>query len=184
MPFNDSIKLISENIDTSVEPDITVKNGDFFAALHLLMKNKHHITNDGRTSIDNGHKCSMKSDSGGEMESCRSSDSETIHEPSSLIKRGRSLHSKSTKRNSISSEDSTGRSKSTLNEDVLYRKTLEQLTDQLAEKDTELVRSKMECQRLNQLVTGPRSKSEEGVKERSNYDQHRKRNLELEKEVD
>ena len=189
MPFNESIKLIKENNstvcnDNSVEPDITVRNGDFFAALHLLMKHKHHITNDNRTSIDNGHKCSMKSDSGGEMESCRSSDSETIHEPSSLIKRGRPLHSKSAQRSSISSEDSTGRSKLGFDGDMSFHKTLDQLTDQLAERDTELLRTKMECQRLNQLVIKTRSKSEDINDEGSKYNQHRKRNLELEKEVD
>ena len=189
MPFNDNIKLIHENNgnsynDNYVEPDITVRNGDFFAALHLLMKNKHHINNEGRTSIDNGHKCSMKSDSGGEMESCRSSDSETIHEPSSLIKRGRPLHSKSAQRSSISSEDSTGRSKLGFDGDMSFHKTLDQLTDQLAERDTELLRTKMECQRLNQLVIKTRSKSEDTNDEGSKYNQHRKRNLELEKEVD
>ena len=52
----------------------------------------------------------MKSDSGGEMESCRSSDSETLHElPSSAFgKREMSINKHSVQRNSISSDDSAG----------------------------------------------------------------------------
>ena len=52
----------------------------------------------------------MKSDSGGEMESCRSSDSETLNEITSppVGTRERTLTNPPNQRHSISSEDSAG----------------------------------------------------------------------------
>ena len=42
---------------TSEHQDITVKNGDFFAALHMLMKNKHsYLRNGGNKQQDDSHK--------------------------------------------------------------------------------------------------------------------------------
>ena len=57
--------------------------------------------------------------------------------------------------------------------------SLEVLTEQLAERDTELLRIRLECQRLNKLVKSTQTKGDYGQ-----YQQHKRRNMELEKEVD
>ena len=46
-----------ENTTGGEHQDITVKNGDFFAALHMLMKNKHnYLRNGGSQQQDDNHK--------------------------------------------------------------------------------------------------------------------------------
>ena len=46
-----------ENTPGGEQQDITVKNGDFFAALHMLMKNKHsYLSNGGSQQKDDSHK--------------------------------------------------------------------------------------------------------------------------------
>ena len=175
--------VIGDNINFSKQQDMFVKNEDFFSALHMLIKSKHYVRNNERKENDI-HKCSMKSDSGGEMESCRSSDSENINDidlPKFNIRDG-SQSTQHNQRNSVSSEDSAGRNKST-SMDTEYPNTVDRLAEQLAERDMELLKSKLECQRLNKLMSNVQLKTDtipEGVSKL----QHRKRNLELEKEVD
>ena len=176
--------VIGDNINFSKQ-DMLVKNEDFFSALHMLIKNKHCVRNNERKLKNDIHKCSMKSDSGGEMESCRSSDSENINDidlPKFNIRDG-SQNTQHNQRNSVSSEDSAGRNKSTPSMDTEYPNTVDRLAEQLAERDMELLKSKLECQRLNKLMANVQLKSDtipEGISKL----QHRKRNLELEKEVD
>ena len=92
----------------------------------------------------------MKSDSGGEMESCRSSDSglerELAEKEREICERERELS-------------------------VCYR--------HLAERDTDLVRVRMECQRLLE----DNRELKEQVKELRRYSNPR-RHLELEKEIE
>ena len=166
--------------------DIMVKNGDFFEALHLLIKNKHnYLQNNGTNRQDNGHKCSMKSDSGGEMESCRSSDSENLNDTNSCTfgNLKRTLTKQSNQRSSISSEDSAERNKS-IGEDDEYQISINRLAEKLADRDTELIKTKFECQRLNKLVTNAQMRSDKMLDGGSKLHQHRRKNLELEKEVD
>lgn len=126
--------------------DLMVRNGDFFAAVHLIMSNKH-----SRLRRDETLKYSMKSDSGGEMESCRSSDSELERE----------LHEKEREIQQLQRELSSS-----------YRS--------LAERDTELFRVRLECQRLTE---DNRSLREQTSRFKL-YGPQTKRQLEMEQEID
>ena len=56
--YDDSTQT-SEKELLNEEQDITVRNGDFFAALHMLMKDKHsYLRSEGQKHPDNGHKVS------------------------------------------------------------------------------------------------------------------------------
>ena len=54
----------------------------------------------------------------------------------------------------------------------------------MADRDTELLRTRLEIQRLNKLVTNIHVKSDNAPDGGSKIQQHRRRNVELEKEVD
>ena len=64
------------------------------------------------------------------------------------------------------------------------QRTIDNLTEQLAERDTELLRTRLECQRLNNLVTNVQVKSDNAIDGGPKAQQHKRRNIELEKEVE
>merc|ERR1711899_283718 len=100
-----------------------VKTEDFFSAIHTIMSNKQNRKLQGGSGgPEVKHPItsnSMKSDSGGEMESCRSSDSELERE----------LHEKERE---IQERD----------------RELTNCYRTIAERDTELIKVRLECQRL------------------------------------
>ena len=52
---NSSIQKL-ENTTEGEHEDITVKNGDFFASLHMLMKNKHNYLHNSSRQPEDHHK--------------------------------------------------------------------------------------------------------------------------------
>ncbi|XP_059078903.1 uncharacterized protein LOC131877308 isoform X2 [Tigriopus californicus] len=143
-------KTGNASFDLQSDTDYKVKNDDFFDALQKILKNhlKRRPLNCGIP--DDVLKDSMKSDSGGEMESCRSSDSglerELAEKEREICERDRELS-------------------------TCYRN--------LAERDTELVRVRMECQRLLENNRELRDQ----IRDLKLYSNPR-RHFELEKEVE
>ena len=66
------------------------------------------------------------------------------------------------------------------------RHSIDLLAEQLAERDTELLRTRLECQRLNQIVSKsvPRGDRMYDLGPKTQQQQQRKKNLQLEKEVE
>jgi chromosome segregation ATPase len=111
----------SPHPDTTVEQgDIVVRSEDFFSAIHTIMSNKQNRQRMSGSGAEEKHQPnSRKSDSGGEMESCRSGDSELERE----------LHEKE---RGIQERD----------------RELTNCYRTIAERDTELIKVRLECQRL------------------------------------
>jgi len=179
------------------DPDqLVVRNGDFFSAAEVLVKNRrrvnsHIIHQESGETTDilhrhhnnhrhhhHNHKYSMKSDSGGEMESCRSSDSESgggLQDSTlggSSTSTGSSPSPSSSDLASSSSDAGAGGHASS----TPSAAAAAAMADTLAEKETELVRLKLEVRRLQEanatLIQGGVAVGRD------------KRTLELEKEVD
>jgi len=133
------------------EGDIVVRSEDFFSAIHTIMSNKQNRQRmSGSGAEVKHHPNSMKSDSGGEMESCRSSDSELERE----------LHEKERE---IQERD----------------RELTNCYRTIAERDTELIKVRLECQRLLEDNRNLRDQLND-LKAYTNP----KKQMEMEKEID
>jgi len=201
-----------------IDGSAVVRNGDFFSALEILMKDKHQqrgtrmlglpVPPDTSNSSSRRHlppdephhKYSMKSDSGGEMESCRSSDSDelllqtlqvggAVDDPDQTVAAGgggrRPCPSTSSSSGGGVMDGGGGGGTTTSGGSPSPPMTqmmngggsgnLLMLGENLAEKETELLKVKMECKRLQEA----NAHLNQQLRLRKD-----KRTLELEKEVE